>query len=349
MRGLNIDGIHTGNDYDLVMNSLEIEEPEYKSEKINVPGGNGELDMTEWLGRVCYENRELNAEFEGSRTRAQWEDFANELRNTWHGRRVKIITDDDPGYYLSGRLSVKTAWIPNRGGGVLKLTADCDPYKLKLQETVAQVIVGEKSTDNLCPAFMLWGNSSLTEANFDTVDMNSYVNYGIASPYFAVKGGTAVTIKASENGRMYVNFYTSSKSSVGSSTVIAAGTNTKHTVTAPSTAAYARITLYPPSTASYPIRYSKLQVYEGSDDRSYVRNDDNGKIIWLKNASMPATPTIRNTGDIRMLFNGVSVNLTSGSRVLHEFTLERGETYIQIVESSSSGVTVEVKYQEGKL
>lgn len=106
MRGIYINGKHTGNDMNLVMTDRDIGEPVAQTYKVDVPGRNGSLDLSEFLtGDIRYSNRPLDFKFitDGNREKIL---TAIDKMMMLHGQQAEIITEDYPDYYYKGRVSI---------------------------------------------------------------------------------------------------------------------------------------------------------------------------------------------------------------------------------------------------
>lgn len=130
MRGITFGDKHTYNDYGLYLSARPVvSSPKVKTNLVDIPGGNGSIDMSEVLtGHPVYETRMLSATFVVINARDRWTEVITQLLNDLHGKRMQIRLDDDPLYYWTGRVSVsemktekKTAYIT--------IEAIVDPYK----------------------------------------------------------------------------------------------------------------------------------------------------------------------------------------------------------------------------
>ena len=129
MRGVTFGNIHSYDDLGLFMSDRpEILLPEAKLFTVDIPGGDGYVDLTESLvGEVKYENRELEFSFIIPAEIDDQAEVYTRVYNALHGKKTKIVLDEDPNYYYVGRLSVK----PKTKDSVMEFTvkADCEPYK----------------------------------------------------------------------------------------------------------------------------------------------------------------------------------------------------------------------------
>lgn len=130
-----INGIHMLKQYNMPLESLHcVQPPAVKTNIIDIPGGNGSLDLTEYFGRVFYENREATMIFGTGNDRALWPSIYSEIMNHFHGKKVKIIFDDDPAYYWIGRASISNyekMWTL----GKITITASVEPYKYEVNSS----------------------------------------------------------------------------------------------------------------------------------------------------------------------------------------------------------------------
>lgn len=109
---------------------LFVTPPEPRYHFVDIPGGNGAIDLTEALtGEPLYSNRTGSWEFymdnekpKSTRRRAQ------EILELLHGQAVKAILDEDPYYYYEGRIRVSEI-TPDETATVVKMEYNFLPYK----------------------------------------------------------------------------------------------------------------------------------------------------------------------------------------------------------------------------
>lgn len=139
MRQVKIGSKHTYDEWGAFLaRSPVIGQPEAKTSYIDVPGGNGSIDLTEALtGDVVYSDRPIRFSLILTGPREMWEHTRIEISNYCHGRKMPIVMPDDPKHYFLGRISM----------GELKIASDevtaeidfsvaCDPYRYKFRKTV---------------------------------------------------------------------------------------------------------------------------------------------------------------------------------------------------------------------
>lgn len=162
---------NTFDDWHLIPTSRPvITPPSLRSQTVDIPGGFGTLDLSEALtGYPLYDNRTGSIEFAVINDKwSKWTVAYQTILDYLHGRRMKMVLEDDPSYYYIGRFTVEN-WESGDDYSTITINYDLYPYKKQLAST------GEKWTWN--------------PFDFD---------YGYISEYFnlTVNGSLSVTIKA---------------------------------------------------------------------------------------------------------------------------------------------------------
>lgn len=140
MKGIWFDNVHSYNDLNLVLSKVNIPPATPKTTYIDIPGGDGSVDLTESLGEVRYKDRDCSMTF----TVFPYDDFEEkkrEINSLLHGKRCVIRLDKDPDYYWVGRCSVNS-YASNKNLHQIVLKASVAPYKLKTTETVVTIPAG---------------------------------------------------------------------------------------------------------------------------------------------------------------------------------------------------------------
>ena len=145
MKGINFGDFHSYRDFSLILSQKTIGTPSPKTETIEIPGGDGVLDLTEVFGEVKYNNRNLSFEFSSIIPQAFFMNQFSHIQDALHGQKMRIVLDDDPEWYYTGRISV-SEWKADKNIGELTIDCDCDPYKTKLSETVVTETVNGPKT-----------------------------------------------------------------------------------------------------------------------------------------------------------------------------------------------------------
>ena len=130
MHGVIFGDKHSYRDWGLLTKSRpNISPPKPKLNLIEVPGSDTVIDLTERLtGKVHYQMRTIKFEFIVMAERSRWPALYSEIMNYLHGRSIRIIMDDDPNYYYTGRVTVGDL-DPEKKTAVLEMEAQVEPYK----------------------------------------------------------------------------------------------------------------------------------------------------------------------------------------------------------------------------
>ena len=132
-------------DWGIILNSFKVGEAEVKSAFVDIPFGDGALDLTEALtGKVTYGNRDCEFIFTFPQPRSEWETIKREIMQTIHGKKLNITTPDAPDCYLIARCSAFFE-IKDRLG-VLKVKAITEPYFYKNAVTSYTTIIPSTGT-----------------------------------------------------------------------------------------------------------------------------------------------------------------------------------------------------------
>jgi hypothetical protein len=112
-----------------------INPPSVKTNYVEIPGGDGILDLTTTLsGRPVYKNRTGSLEFIVENGFKAWSILYSEIMTYLHGQKMKAILEDDPAYYYEGRFSVN-AWKSDQYNSIITIDYDVSPYKKELVST----------------------------------------------------------------------------------------------------------------------------------------------------------------------------------------------------------------------
>ena len=144
MNAVIFNDLHSYNDFRLILTSKVIGKAEPKTEKIEVPCADGELDYTEYFGEVKYKNRSLSFEFSTIVSPKDFLALYSRLQNLLNGRKMKITLTDDAEYYYVGRVTVNE-WASNKRIGKIVIDVDAEPYKLKQAKTVIHRTITEST------------------------------------------------------------------------------------------------------------------------------------------------------------------------------------------------------------
>lgn len=130
MRGIIINNTHTGNDLGLILTGNDVGMPKPKIYKVDIPGRNGDLDMSEVLsGQVTYSNRTLTFTLLANGTREVVLDLIDVV-TAYNGQWVTIIVPDLLDWYYEGRVEV--SYSDKYHYVDFTLTVDAQPFRKAL-------------------------------------------------------------------------------------------------------------------------------------------------------------------------------------------------------------------------
>ena len=103
--------------------------PKPKTNYVNIPGGDGALDLTEALtGFPIYNNREGSWDFYVTDRDWDWVDAYSTIMNFLHGQKMCVILEDDMSHYYEGRFTVNS-WRSDPSYSRISINYSVDPYK----------------------------------------------------------------------------------------------------------------------------------------------------------------------------------------------------------------------------
>lgn len=179
MKGVKFGNLHSWDDFSLILSEKKIGSPSPKTETIDIPGGDGVLDLTEFFGEVRYNNRPLEFVFSTKVPQSEFLALFSRVQNALHGQKMRIVLDDDPEWFYVGRITV-SEWKANKAIGKLTIDCDCEPYKTKINETVVFAEVTEETT-------VILPNSK--KRVVPTIDITGTVNLTYGVNFYALSEG----------------------------------------------------------------------------------------------------------------------------------------------------------------
>ena len=160
--GVYFDNIHSFYDLNLILSAVDIPPAAPKTVYINIPGGDGSIDLTEALGEVKYSDRVLKFILSmnpaGDLSEAAWEEKKTEVSNYLNGRVCKITLDKDSDFYWVGRCCVDS-YASQKRIRQIAVTATVRPYKYRQSETIkaytlssaGETVVLKNGRKSVCP------------------------------------------------------------------------------------------------------------------------------------------------------------------------------------------------------
>lgn len=155
-KGIYFDDIHSFYDLNLILSKVDIPPAKPKTIYVDIPGGNGSVDLTEAHGEVKYSDRECKFTFSmnpaGGLSDSDFEEKKTEISNLLNGRKFKITLDKDDEFYYSGRCEV-SEYLSNKRLRQFVVKAKVYPYKFKQNVTSLKFELSEtQNTVNIINA-----------------------------------------------------------------------------------------------------------------------------------------------------------------------------------------------------
>ena len=128
-----VNGVDLTEKYGIILaDGYTLAPPSPKTYKVNIPGGNGCIDLTEsLLGDTAYENRKQEFTFYVINTE-NFETVKTAVSNFLHGKAYDYQITMDPGYTYHGRFSVTSYSHKAYSDGIvgtIKMEIDTNPFK----------------------------------------------------------------------------------------------------------------------------------------------------------------------------------------------------------------------------
>lgn len=141
-----VNGVDLTEVYGLILvDGYTLEPPEPKTYTVDIPGGNGVIDLTDALsGDTVYKNRSQEFELYAIGVK-DFEKLKSEVSNLLHGKSFDYKITMDPDYTYHGRFTVSSYTHSMYGVGkvgVIKIKIEADPYKYKKQQVLRADAVG---------------------------------------------------------------------------------------------------------------------------------------------------------------------------------------------------------------
>ena len=226
MKGVMFGEKHSYNDWGLILSSNVITPPEPQLNMVTVPMKDGSLDLTESLTQdVKYKDRTITLTFTVIDARKNWSAKVSEISNYLHGNRMKIIIDDDIGFYYVGRVEVNE-WNSEKSVGKLVIVCTVDPFKYDvnsssvdwewdifdfeegiINETGALVVDGSTTINLICRRKRMFPTFTASAAMTVTFDGETYnLKAGSQKVYdiFFVEGENELTFTG--NGTITIDY-----------------------------------------------------------------------------------------------------------------------------------------------
>lgn len=127
---INIGVMNTWDDWHLIPSTRPVfKQPTQKLKTLDIPGGNGVLDLSTALtGYPIYNNREGSIEFNVVNGYMPWHNRCSQIANYLSGQKFKIVLEDDKGFYYEGKMTLNE-WKSEKSWSKIVLDYNLDPFK----------------------------------------------------------------------------------------------------------------------------------------------------------------------------------------------------------------------------
>lgn len=148
MKGIIFGSLHSYDDLRLILESKELGAPDVKVNKIDIPGADSALDLTDFFGEPKYDDVKHKFTFSSIEPQDTFLSQFSTIKNAIHGKKVRIILDDDPSFFYMGRCFV-SSFTNAKGIGTVSVECECEPYKYRLEKTTVSKAVNGTTVVNL--------------------------------------------------------------------------------------------------------------------------------------------------------------------------------------------------------
>lgn len=363
MKGIIFGSLHSYRDLRLILESKEMGAPTVKVNKIDIPGADSALDLTDYFGKPTYEDVKHKFTFTSIEPQETFLSQFSQIKNAIHGKKVRIILDDDPSFFYMGRCFVSSFTNAN-GIGTVSVECECEPYKYKVDKTVHAVNLSGKNIFDCQNPNVLFrsaaSHSSLETGIRVTILQKApymYACFKIVPAKLVV--GSKITAswktQAEAAGRYIVVMgYANSVEDFKKVTETSLASTLTMTVeeSYASLYNYVAIWLYAnraePLDAGEYVDYTDVQIEISATATAYEPyvNTSNTIIELVPGSRKAVIPVLYSSKPITVTHNGYTVAMAAETEyIVPEFELKEGDNEFTI---TGSGVA-SFKYQEGSL
>ena len=127
-------GTNTWDDWHLIpAERPSIASPGVSTSFVEIPGRDGAIDMSTFLvNKPVYGSRQGSWDFYVDNDHEYWETIRMKMMEFLHGKRYRIVLEDDPNWYWEGRFAVDS-WRSDPSNSRIQINYQIDPYKKKIR------------------------------------------------------------------------------------------------------------------------------------------------------------------------------------------------------------------------
>lgn len=174
--GVRFGSIHSFNDLELMLAPFAIPPAEPKLNLLDIPAGDGTLDLTEALGEVKYYDREFIMKFTvNPHSEMTFDEKVTQVSNALNGKEFEITFDRDSDWFWEGRCVVNEH-VQNKLIQEITIKAIVKPYKMKkewtecngtIKENESSCTVSVENSRKTVVPYMSAGGASYIHFNFE--------------------------------------------------------------------------------------------------------------------------------------------------------------------------------------
>lgn len=207
---LYLDGKDIQELYGFLLKWRTLSAPNIKSNYKAIIGMQGDLDLTESLGDVFYENRVIDMGMKHPDD--NWYADYESLMNEFHGKDVHIKFENDPDWYWAGRISIGGYSARNHD---LSMTASVFPFKLAETKTVISLSVDAENEAAAETIFLPPSRLKVSPKFTATTENGLTVKWGTSTASVSAGshyvdgltvGASGLTIKVWGTGTMQIDY-----------------------------------------------------------------------------------------------------------------------------------------------
>lgn len=377
MKGITFGSLHSYRDLHLILESKELGAPNVKVNKVDIPGADSALDMTDFFGEPKYEDVKHKFTFASMEPQDTFLSQFSTIKNAIHGKKVRIILDDDPSFFYLGRCFV-SSFTNAKGIGTVSVECECEPYKYNMQETVVSATIDGTSQNMYDTSKITLVSSAikLLEDDFFEIDINNisgawqYVTFfhlphitGAITPNqnvtivletkdFTVSGDTQTRLYFTNNNEAQPDYFTPATYSALVEThdrkIASLYPVAIKDATTISAAVYFIRSFFAVANGSKVKGKFRMSILPGDvKANTFVYTSYNGQMrgLQLVNSKKRVIPTIKATSAFTLYFEGNSYTVSTGETVIPEIELKEGVNDIAV---KGTG-TISFAYREGSL
>lgn len=195
---------NTWDDWRLIPTSRPVvAPPSQKTNYVDIPGANGSLDLSTALtGIPVFENRSGSFEFALPDADKDWAGMYSYIANFLHGRRLKMVLEDDPAYYYVGRFSISD-WTSDENYTSVSIDYELEPLKNDIYNNADEWLWNPFDFINQVTRDI--ENINITSTN-KTITINDPTSYP-SIPTIVVNSMTSSTMTVAFDGEFYSGTY----------------------------------------------------------------------------------------------------------------------------------------------